>query len=231
MVKVVSRTVGRAQELAQTTPQPWACWEFSPHEWNRFVDKYRSRPAGDTLFDLYILGVFIFLVTVVLWLGWSVLEQGGVRDSNPLRVATACLPLIMMLVMLPMGLYRSWQEHQQETASLRRQSRQVVITPLCAQWAGETMTLFDTNEYCLRVALVRKRTGLWIIFTRRSWTLRRAYGSLTHDVPVPPHHEAAAAALVARFQQEILNWTVFPSVATPPSRTHRHRKSGHSHSH
>ncbi|MDQ2809367.1 MAG: Bax inhibitor-1 family protein [Chloroflexota bacterium] len=219
MSNPVYRRLLHAQELVQNTPQPWACWEFSPQDWDNLGDEtlpWTKRESGMDRYSLVMTGIiFTAFALLVIVFPWPHITEAGYDFSH---WGPALIRGVVLLV-AALWLVGRRLERRDSYRAFQQQPHSVVITPLQAQWGSSWCRLFDYPFYCTQVTLDGRNSRSWLTFTLYNEERRNRRRAVTiWAAPVPTGYEAEAAALAARFEKEILQWN--PPQAPHPPHSH-----------
>src|SRR5690349_12200585 len=210
--EILNPTMARARRAAERDPV-WAVWQYDAETWRRFDEWAWRRVQRRTL---------LFVAIVVAWgLLWTILLGAMFNEQGALfgDVLSRWGPIIIGVAGAVWGglpYLRSRRLHQ---ARLRGPA-EIRIGPLAitepggaisicgSGWNGGIVGLDAISPPMHTLRAVRIESG-YPGYVRFSGWGGRSWPTSVH-VPIPPGQEAEAAALVTRFQQEILNQPAAP---------------------
>ena len=200
LTNALNLTAARARQAAAREPV-WATWTYDAATWQRY-DTWAWQRVQRRSGGLIVLG----LVWALLWTGF-----GQTLHTFPLAIFIALAPLWIVgatLVWAGIVYRRGWQLHQ-----ARRYGAAVIqIGPLAVNEPGGSLPLngghgtvgldpFSPPMHTLRAVQLEEQPLSLLRF--QGWGGR--FWPTTVYVPVPLGQEAAAAILIQRFRQEILD--------------------------
>ena len=195
-----SRTYNRAYDLAADGDPAWAHWTYEQAEWERFLDldALRMRRSRARWLSIAVLMSLTFGVFVALFV-----RSAGILAS----LAAGCL-VAAVVFSWSTGLGSIWffRSKDEWYASLRTQTREVVVTPLIVIISGKVMPLLRSG-----VSLNRAWVGYAdppqnmvpvLKFQLEELGVRKVPYEVW--VPVPKGKESEGRELAERFQSEIV---------------------------
>ncbi len=200
----------QAERLARTTPQPWLRWQYSQAEWEGFAQQQQADLTEGS--KQIALGSAIFAAVLVAGgFIWHSIDEYA--REGPLTLAMCgVIPFIAIMIMLLLLAFTG----SPHSAERKAGPYVATVNPLWVQQGQSSVLLFGEHTFCTRVEVDPRTTPAQLRFE----VCQVGHGTYTPFlavVPIPPGHEAAARALVARFQHEIFDAPASEPTPSPPT--------------